>query len=247
MQHIDPDDLAVIAFDNNSLTAEQEQHLAQCDQCADELHGLHRTVVAGRTAIHADLLSPPTTMWAKIQTELSMPVASETIEPTATADHTSESSATDAPVIPLRRTRKAWPLLVAAGVVGILGGLVISGLWQIPSDAVIAEASLEPLPGWSAAGSAAVSQNNDGQRDVLVSIEGEDETESGVLREVWLLNADATGLVSLGFLDGDTGTFVIPAGIDLEQYPLVDVSAEPNNGDPNHSGDSIVRGELRTT
>jgi len=34
------------------------------------------------------------------------------------------------------------------------------------------------------------------------------------------------------------------ADVDLKNYVLVDVSQEPVDGDPNHSGDSIVRGEL---
>jgi hypothetical protein len=85
----------------------------------------------------------------------------------------------------------------------------------------------------------------DGTREVVVDIdEAAAGTAASPLREVWLLTADASGLVSIGFLDGTTGTFRVPAGVDLATYPVVDVSAEPDNGDPNHSGDSIVRGEL---
>jgi hypothetical protein len=87
-----------------------------------------------------------------------------------------------------------------------------------------------------------VEENADGQRDVVVDLTGGDD---GVgLREVWLLTADATGLVSVGLLDGSSGRFSIPADLDLSQYPVVDVSAEPDDGNPAHSGDSIVRGTL---
>ena len=85
----------------------------------------------------------------------------------------------------------------------------------------------------------------DGHREVVVDLTG--ATGSAPLREVWLIKADASGLVSIGLLDGATGRFSIPDGLDLAQYPLVDVSAEPDNGDPAHSGDSIVRGELHAT
>ena len=47
-------------------------------------------------------------------------------------------------------------------------------------------------------------------------------------------------------LDGDEGRFSIPVGLDLDDYALVDVSAEQFDGDPSHSGDSILRGELST-
>ena len=70
---------------------------------------------------------------------------------------------------------------------------------------------------------------------------------AGDVREVWLIRSDASGLVSLGLLEGDSGRFVVPDGIDLDEFTLVDVSAEPVDGDPAHSGDSIVRGELSET
>ena len=37
---------------------------------------------------------------------------------------------------------------------------------------------------------------------------------------------------------------MVPAGIDPAQFALVDVSREPVDGEPAHSGDSIVRGLL---
>jgi hypothetical protein len=37
---------------------------------------------------------------------------------------------------------------------------------------------------------------------------------------------------------------VVPADVDLRDYVLVDVSQEPLDGNPAHSGDSIVRGQL---
>ena len=36
----------------------------------------------------------------------------------------------------------------------------------------------------------------------------------------------------------------LPAGISLADYPVVDISAEPYDGDPTHSTDSVVRGTL---
>ncbi|MBC7442189.1 MAG: anti-sigma factor, partial [Ramlibacter sp.] len=152
-----------------------------------------------------------------------------------------------------RRARFWLPLTVAAGIVGLVGGLG-GGIWweslrqdAVPSvaEAKIAEATLDPFPGWKAGGTAYVEKAADGHREVVVDLTG--ATGSAPLREVWLIKADASGLVSIGLLDGATGRFSIPDGLDLAQYPLVDVSAEPDNGDPAHSGDSIVRGELHST
>ena len=152
-----------------------------------------------------------------------------------------------ASVVDLGRRRRRWlPVAAAACAVGLVGGIAAGAWWQATRSPapvpVIAEAQLDALPGWTASGSAAVEENVDGRRDVVVDLtEGDD---AAGLREVWLLTADATGLVSVGLLDGSSGRFSIPADLDLSQYPVVDVSAEPDDGNPAHSGDSIVRGTL---
>ena len=52
-------------------------------------------------------------------------------------------------------------------------------------------------------------------------------------------------LVALGVLpEGDVGEFEVPQGLLDEGYRIVDISVEPDDGDPTHSGDSIVRGAL---
>jgi hypothetical protein len=38
----------------------------------------------------------------------------------------------------------------------------------------------------------------------------------------------------------------VPDGLDLTRYSLVDVSIEPYDGDPVHSRDSVVQGQLTT-
>lgn len=62
--------------------------------------------------------------------------------------------------------------------------------------------------------------------------------------ELWLIKPDLSDMTSLGLI-GDNEWYVIPPGIDIFEYSLVDVSIEPDDGDPTHSGRSILRGELR--
>ena len=45
-------------------------------------------------------------------------------------------------------------------------------------------------------------------------------------------------------MTSESGTFAVPAGLDLGEYPIVDVSDEPVDGNPAHSSVSIVRGTL---
>ncbi|MEY2964964.1 MAG: hypothetical protein RLZZ228_777, partial [Actinomycetota bacterium] len=63
--------------------------------------------------------------------------------------------------------------------------------------------------------------------------------------EVWLLAPDASSMIALGTLGPDERAVLpLPAGISLADYPVVDISAEPYDGDPTHSTDSVVRGTL---
>ncbi|HEY8788817.1 MAG TPA: hypothetical protein VIM10_06770 [Actinopolymorphaceae bacterium] len=61
---------------------------------------------------------------------------------------------------------------------------------------------------------------------------------------MWLLAPDAKKMVSPGNLLGNRTTFTLPAGLHVADYPLVDISIESYDGNPLHSGNSIVRGQL---
>jgi anti-sigma-K factor RskA len=64
--------------------------------------------------------------------------------------------------------------------------------------------------------------------------------------EVWLLQSDAQRMVQVGVVQRGATVLPLPEGIDLGDYPLVDVSVEPLDGVPTHSGVSVARGELET-
>ncbi len=107
---------------------------------------------------------------------------------------------------------------------------------------VAASVDLDPLPAWDASGSAELGVTSDGQQVLTVSVTADDPSEG--YREVWLIDTEVAGMVSLGILDGSSGEFVIPDGVEVGDFPIVDVSLEPFDGDPTHSGDSIVRGQI---
>lgn len=130
-----------------------------------------------------------------------------------------------------RRARRwAGPFAVAAAAAVVVAG---AGkiTWSLvrPQTEALATASLDPLPAWTGAGGSA-----------------ELEAAPDGYREVWLITSDTTELVSLDIRDGGEGNFPVPVGIDTDGYDLVDISAEPVDGNPAHSGDSIVRGQLQT-
>ncbi|MFH5823932.1 anti-sigma factor domain-containing protein [Georgenia sp. AZ-5] len=138
------------------------------------------------------------------------------------------------------RRRGAWAM-AASFLLGVAGTVGVQQLRAAPPPAeTLARAELEPLAGWEGEGSAVV-REVDGRRVLTVQLA---VGAVGGFREVWLIDRDLGQLVSLGVLTGTEGRFELPEGLDLDEFAIVDVSDEPYDGDPAHSGDSIVRGEL---
>ncbi|OYX50009.1 MAG: hypothetical protein B7Y93_09545 [Micrococcales bacterium 32-70-13] len=137
------------------------------------------------------------------------------------------------------------PIAASAAAAALVAGGVLWWGAAAPRDAgqFVAAAQLDALPAWPAAtGQATIAERADGERVVTVSLDA--AVGEGLVREVWLLTEDVEGLISLGLLTGSSGQFIVPASVDLAEFSVVDISAEPLDGDPTHSGDSIVRGAL---
>ena len=142
--------------------------------------------------------------------------------------------------------------LVAAAslAIGVAAGYAVDRLSSdqgaTPDDRqqVVASTTLDGLPAApSAGGKAEVVQTGNGRRlEVDVSRLG---SATGFY-EVWLIDREVKRMVPVGILRGDRGEFVLPEGVDLEDYPVVDVSEEPLDGNPGHSGVSVLRGTIPT-
>lgn len=252
MRHTDPDLLALAAL-GEPLDAADRAHVDECPDCARELDALSAAAAVGRSARDDAPVPAPAGVWERVRDELGLDPELDAVAgagrgadagpAAAVAPHAEPAPGAAVVPLPRRRTRRALLAVAAAGLVvgGTAGGLVVAGLQRGDQEQVVASTVLDALPGWAASGDAVVEEDAEGRRTLVVRLEG---GEADGFREVWLLDRDVTGLVSLGMLDGDEGRFAIPAGLDLGRYPVVDVSAEPDDGDPAHSGDSILRGEL---
>lgn len=142
-----------------------------------------------------------------------------------------------------------WPLLLAGAAAGALitwAGLEVTGIngdgAGDDAGVVLASGPLAPLADAAPAGDAQVVEV-DGHHRLRVTLEDVPDAGDGYL-EVWLLRPDVSGMVTLGVLEGDSGEFLLPPGLDLGEYPVVDISLERVDGDPSHGGDSLVRGEV---
>ena len=84
---------------------------------------------------------------------------------------------------------------------------------------------------------------SDGETLLEVDLADLPPSPAGVVYEVWLIDPETGELQTLGLTEG-SGQLVVPDGIDPARFSVVDVSREPVDGEPAHSGDSIVRGQL---
>lgn len=269
MKHVDDETLAMLAVTDVVADDEVAAHLAVCARCRAEVADLQRVAAVTRSAADVDLVAPPERVWDRIAATVRAEQAEDDLEarvdpapPVRPATPRRPNTPTPAAVRPagrrdhrgtaaVRRRRRTVAGVLAAGI-GVLALLVGIGVVTgvVPgtgsTETVVARATLDALPDWGGAhGTAELERDRDGRLTLVVDVTGDrDASDSGTLREVWMMQSDLKGLVSVGFLDGDRGRFTVPADVDLAKYPVVDVSAERDDGDPEHSGDSIVRGDL---
>ena len=106
---------------------------------------------------------------------------------------------------------------------------------------VVGTASLVALPDHQGSGKAEIIQTARGP-ELVVDVDS--LTPADGFYEVWLIDPKTFQMVGLGALNNNAGRFPIPDGLDLSKYRVVDVSIEPYDGNPLHSKNSVVRGEI---
>jgi anti-sigma-K factor RskA len=231
-QHCDPDVLALLALGESVGSSSDVAHLGDCAHCQSELDQLRAVVAASRSVEPADRPSaPPPEVWDRVAKELGL-----------------SGTTVDVPLVGvLPRRGPSWRTLVAASLAAaVVGALATLGIVAAVSGGdtpakVVARASLAPLPLHSGSGTASVVDQGT-QRALDIEVSGLGPVNG--FYEVWLLDANGKKLVSLGLLRGSHGRFALPPGVNISTYPLVDISIEPADGNPAHSGNSVVRGRL---
>jgi hypothetical protein len=261
-QHCDTGSLALGAL-GEALESAAEQHLRVCGRCQHELARMTATVSVARSTLgERELHSPPAHVWHAVhrQTELGERLRTDPLADRRSVDDDPAAPtavavpAFTAPVSSLSEARErrglrriVVPLATAAAATALIAGVAVGWQALAPRDSgmVLASANLDALPAWDGAvGSAEIVVKDDGERVVRIALDA--PPVSDAVHEVWLLTPEVDGLISLGLLADDDGEFVIPPEVDLDRYSVVDISAEPLDGDPGHSGNSIVRGALQS-
>jgi anti-sigma-K factor RskA len=178
---------------------------------------------------------PPEGLWDRIAASLEAEPA------TAPEPVPANEPAAEADVVPIAGRRRSWWLAVAAAAavvaVGVTAALALGG--DGDDTRVVSAVELERL-GPSGSGRAEL-VDHDGSLQLRVDT-SELDAGDGYL-ELWLIDPSVSRLVSLGPLRPD-GVYDVPTGVDPAEFPIVDVSVEPIDGDPTHSGQSVLRGQL---
>lgn len=236
MSHVDPDELAGLALDPADGSPEAREHLATCADCAELLTSLADVRrLAGADALVAAPAGVRAAVLAEVRGEgLVQPVPLPS-RPVA-ADRESA------------RRVPAWAAGIAAAV-ALVAGLGLGRLTVADPDppddetsTVVAAADLTALDTDAPRGEASAVRTDD---TITLRVRASELGDEDGFHEVWLINLDGTRMVALGVLaEGDEGEFQVPRGLIDEGYRIVDISVEPDDGDPTHSGVSLARGEL---
>ena len=169
------------------------------------------------------------------------------------------------------RATRTWSLrpLVAVGgaaaciAVGLLGGALLFGDASAPSNSAQDRASTPPTTTTTptvprarqvtltrfddtapaqAAAQVNVFTATDG-RTVDLRVKGLPTPRKGEFYELWVLG-DQGKMISLGIVRVDANGSAdvrMPLPVSLRRFPVFDLSLEPGDGDPKHSGHSILR------
>ena len=257
MQHCTPETLALAAL-REPLPTDDAAHLDGCAACRAEVTSLQRSVDAlavPEFAASVPRVAPPPGVWAGIAAATGVGTAPRN-EFLADAAPPAVAAVSDVPTAPAKpeqtrgvvrelRPRRSPFLLAMAASLLVGAGIGAGAVALANRDAAeeIAATDLAPLENSDATGNAEVVSTGAGEQ-LRVVLDAPDLDDG--FYEVWLLEPNVERMVQVGVVRAGTTTLDLPEGLDLSEYPIVDVSVEPLDGDPTHSGVSVARGELES-
>jgi hypothetical protein len=268
-RHLTDETLADLAYASRTGSIQDGQftyadHLILCSECRETLAATIRVLDAMQDPV--ELEEPPPELWDRIAADLGSDFAADTTASgTAASDADTNTAAAEPPsadageerstvhYLRPRRTISWWTPLAAAASGLLIGGAAVAGILLSQNDAedpppvaattVIGEATLEPVAADEFSGAAAMVETEQGTLEITVEITSAPEATDGYF-ELWLRDEDASRLHSLGAVRPGTTTIEVPVGIDLGEYPVVDVSHEHFDGDPAHGGVTLAAGAM---
>ena len=175
-------------------------------------------------------IAPPPVVWNNILAEAEFEIASQEA--------------------PARRQPQSWfssaRLLSAAAVTLLMVGVAVAVVMSSTGDSSVNEvaAAMMTDEGLQVSTSETASARFLCEGDecfVEVDLTALPDAGSDDL-ELWVINGDVSDMYSLGNVTDSAGRFALPEGVTADEFPIVDISVEPDDGDATHSGQSVLRG-----
>jgi hypothetical protein len=127
-------------------------------------------------------------------------------------------------------------------VAGVLAGGIVLGRASDSGPAPLA-AALRPVVGGVPVGDAA-GQAKITSGGVKLAVDGLPRPPGSDFYEVWLFDPPTGRMLAVGVLPPDgKGSYSLAPGVD-HGYSAVEISLEPDDGNPGHSKLSVLRGPL---
>lgn len=143
-----------------------------------------------------------------------------------------------------RKQRRHLLLAAAASVLAVVAGLSLFNMSTNPVPTLATEVTNDTLSE-PYDGTATATLALDDSPMLEISFDADLPTDEPV--ELWLIKPDLSDMRSLGIVQPGDTEWDWPADLDPAEYSVVDLSVEPADGDPTHSGRSILRGTLTST
>ncbi|NNF55813.1 MAG: anti-sigma factor [Acidimicrobiales bacterium] len=174
--------------------------------------------------------APPAEIWMGIEAALGADPPDAIHDPTVTTS-----------LDQYRKRRRPVGVLLGAIAAAVLVAVAIGEIGD--STTTIGRVDLAALETGDAYGTATVVETGSGQTLQIELSRDLGAVADDEFYELWVIDTNVEGMYSLGPITAD-GTFVVPDGVDVHEFPIVDISLEQDDGDPAHGGASVVRGQL---
>lgn len=255
--------------DLNSITGGSQSD-EEFDRLEDELGRLAREL----TGEDIHLEAPPIDLWSRIEAEADAPIVLTDVDGSFGSSPPGEHGVTQLRPSRIGSPRglgemartpgSAKPPVSGArsGLYGIPAALAVAAVLALVlatgaalivrltnSEVTVAEAAIgnDGLPVQTTGSGTAVLKQRGDDQFLELELPALDAADPNSIYEIWMIDTDVDGMVSLGSLaatDGETTRIDLPDTIDHTAFPVVDISVEPLDGDPTHSGQSVLRGVL---
>jgi hypothetical protein len=233
------DDLPSLLTGELSPAREREvaDHLDGCDACRRELAVVARASAWLQDAVRLEVVpemvpgepseAPPALPPLQLPRHTWNPVRPRSGK-SGTRPHASRLLAAAAALV---------VLVVAVGVGGIAVG-------RASNDQQGTPVALHPLPNGVAAGDAEGKARLLADGGMKLDVTGLPTTHDGEFYEVWLYDPPTGRMLAVGVLPSNgKGDYTLPKSSE-QGYSAVEISLEPNDGNPGHSKLSVLRGPI---